>query len=125
MDEEMTRHRRSLGAQGEEIAADYLRSLDWSLLERNWRCNEGELDLIAYDCEIGAVVAVEVKTRNTAHFGRPVEHVGQDKIDRVHRLVRRWLYEQGLFAREVRVDLIGIVLVDDAVVDLEHLRDIA
>lgn len=125
MDEEMTRHRRTLGEQGEEIAADYLRSLDWSLLERNWRCTEGELDLIAYDCETGSVVAVEVKTRTTAHFGRPVEAVKQAKIDRLHRLVRRWLYEQGLFAAMVRVDIVGIVLVDDEVVDLEHLRDIA
>ena len=71
------------------------------------------------------MVAVEVKTRTTAYFGRPVEAVKQAKIDRLHRLVRMYLSQQGLFARQVRVDLIGIVLVDGSVVDLEHLRDIA
>ena len=125
MSEEMTRHRRSLGEEGEEIAADYVRSLDWIVVERNWRCPAGELDLIAYDQAEACVVAVEVKTRTTAYVGRPVEAVKQAKIDRLHRLVRMYLSHQGLFARQVRVDLIGIVLVDGSVVDLEHLRDIA
>lgn len=125
MSEEMTRHRRSLGEQGEEIAADYVRSLDWAVLERNWRCPEGELDLVAYDRQATCVVAVEVKTRATDYFGRPVEAVKQAKIDRLHRLVRSWLFEQGLLAREVRVDIIGIVLAEAGVADLEHLRDIS
>lgn len=125
MSDEMTRHRRSLGEQGEEVAADYVRSLDWTVLERNWRCNEGELDLIAYDPGACCVVAVEVKTRSTEYFGRPVEAVKAVKIERLHRLVRAWLFEQGLHAREVRVDLVGIVLTDDGVADLEHLRDIS
>lgn len=124
MSEEMTRHRRSLGERGEQIAADYLRSLDWAVLDRNWRCPEGELDLVACD-ESGALVAVEVKTRATDHFGRPVEAVKPAKIARLHRLIRAWSRQQGLYAGRVRVDLIGIVLVDGSVVDLEHLRDIA
>ncbi|WP_244328495.1 YraN family protein [Yimella sp. cx-51] len=125
MSEEMTIHRQSLGATGEEIAVDYLRSMNWLVLERNWRCPTGELDIVGFDEADACVVAVEVKTRTTEFFGRPVEAVKQDKIDRLHRLIRQWLHEHHVRAREVRVDLIGIVLQHGSVADLEHLRDVA
>lgn len=123
--DEMTRHRRTLGQQGEEVAVDYARSLNWTVLECNWRCSDGELDVVAYDPDEACVVAIEVKTRTTSHFGRPIEAVGAAKLGRLHHLIRRWLHEQQLFARAVRVDLIGVVLVDGSVVDLEHVRDAA
>lgn len=125
MSDEMTRHRRALGADGEDIAADYLRALDWLVLERNWRSAGGEIDIIAYDPGDDSVVGVEVKTRNTAYFGRPVEAVKQAKVDRLHRLIRTWVSDNGAYAREIRIDLIGLVVDGGGLVDLEHLRDIA
>ena len=124
MQDDMTRHRRSLGEQGEEIAADYVRSLGWRVLERNWRCPDGELDIVAHDPTAQCLVAVEVKTRTTAHFGRPVEAVDDAKIGRLHHLVRRWLWEQDLYSALIRVDLVGVVLSDGSVADLEHVRDV-
>lgn len=122
MTDEMTRHRRSLGEQGEQVAADYLEAQDWTVLDRNWRCPDGEIDIVARDPRGGQIVFVEVKTRRTAFFGRPVDAVDDRKLDRLYRLGMAWARAHGAFLRELRVDLVGVVLDDGHVESVEHFE---
>ena len=97
----------SLGDLGERFARQQLVARGLVPLDRNWRCDEGELDLVMLDGSV--VVAVEVKTRRTVDHGHPVAAVDDDKLARLHRLVWRWLEAHGVRARGVRVDVAGVL----------------
>ncbi len=112
--------RAALGAWGEQVAVDHLRGKGLVVLDRNWRCREGELDIVVTD---GAtVVFVEVKTRSGAGFGRPEEAVTPRKLSRLRRLAQRWLAERRLGWVEVRFDVVA-VLADrrTGISEVEHL----
>ncbi len=115
---------RTLGDQGEQVAVDYLHSLGWRVLDRNWRCPAGELDVVGYDPGAEQVVFVEVKTRATSYFGRPVEAVTPAKLRRMHRLGLAWASEHHTRLESIRVDLVGVVIAEGHVVDLEHLQEV-
>jgi putative endonuclease len=98
--------RQALGAYGEAVAARHLVGLGMAVLDRNWRCDQGELDLVLRD---GAVVVFcEVKTRTSDVNGSPHEAITPTKLERLHRLGQRWLADHGLGERECRVDLVAV-----------------
>ncbi|MDH6122116.1 YraN family protein [Kitasatospora sp. GAS204B] len=82
----------ALGRYGEEVAARRLAEDGLRVLERNWRCPEGELDIILLDDDTIAVC--EVKTRSEHSFQQPEEALGPAKVDRLRRLAERWLVER-------------------------------
>lgn len=98
--------RRTLGAQGERHACAYLASLGYEILETNWRCSEGEIDVVARDGR--EIVVVEVKTRRSQRFGPAVEAVTHEKHLRLRRLACLWLREREVSAAAVRIDVIGV-----------------
>lgn len=98
--------RRALGAHGEDLAVRTLRAAGLLILERNWRCAGGEIDIIARDA--GAVVFCEVKTRTGTRFGAPVEAVTPAKVRRYRRLACRWLAEHRIGASEIRFDVVTV-----------------
>lgn len=83
--------RTALGTAGEEAAAAWYCSAGYQILARNWRCREGELDLVVRQGPI--LVFCEVKTRTTDRFGTPAEAVTPAKQRRLRRLATRWLQE--------------------------------
>ncbi|WP_067184136.1 YraN family protein [Microtetraspora niveoalba] len=95
-----------LGRQGEELAAEFLRSRGIPVLARNWRCKEGEIDIVARDG--GVLVVVEVKTRSGRSHGTAFEAVGRAKLHRLRSLAARWLAGQGERFDSVRVDVIAL-----------------
>lgn len=102
----MTEGRRRLGADGEDLAEEWYRAAGYRVLARNWRCDEGELDLV---CRLGGTVVVcEVKARRSHRFGTPVEAVTAAKQRRVRRLGARYLREHGVRCREVRFDVAAV-----------------
>lgn len=109
-----------LGALGEELAAGHLTGKGMTILERNWRCRYGELDLIAQDGD--TVVFVEVKTRSGRGYGTPAEAVTFAKQGRIRRLAGLWLTAQPRGWRQVRFDVVAIVIVAGRDPELEHLR---
>jgi putative endonuclease len=110
----------TLGRRGEEAAARYLTGLGWHIIDRNWRCPNGELDLVARD---GAgLVVCEVKTRSTLRFGSPVEAVDNAKAARLRRLAERWAAEHGYRGAAVRIDVIGLVAGARGQYTVDHLR---
>jgi putative endonuclease len=100
--------RRALGAAGEEIVAQWYTDAGYRVLDRNWRCREGELDLVV--ARPGLVVFCEVKTRRSDAFGSPAEAVTTTKQRRLRTLAMRWLAEHpGARARELRFDVASVM----------------
>lgn len=116
--------RRSLGAVGERLAGRYFEDRGARVVDRNWRCVEGELDLVVREPS-GVVVAVEVKTRRGLGFGTPVEAVTWRKQARLRRLLAAWLRDHPeVTARGVRLDVVGILLRPGEPVSLRHITGV-
>ena len=100
--------RRTLGTKGEDAAAQWYLRQGYEVVARNWRCREGELDLIVRAGR--TYVFCEVKTRTTTVFGAPVEAVTRDKQMRIRRLAARWL-EDGAPgpAKDIRFDVASVL----------------
>ncbi|TWE13125.1 YraN family protein [Rudaeicoccus suwonensis] len=111
-----------LGRWGEDVAARHLRSGGMQVVERNWRCRDGEIDLIAVDGD--CVVVVEVKTRTTEFFGSPVDAVTPVKARRLRVLASRWLADHPIGAGAVRIDVIGVLRPPSGPMSLRHVRDV-
>ena len=102
--------RTALGRKGEDLAADLYARLGYSVLERNFRCPEGEIDLVAG--RGGLVVFCEVKTRGSDNWGLPAEAVAPVKQARLRRLAARWLTARQPGSVEIRFDVVSIVMRD-------------
>ncbi len=114
--------RRLLGQRGETIAARHLTQRGLVLLDRNWRCEFGEIDLVLRDGEV--LVICEVKTRTSTAYGSPLEAVNQAKADRLKRLAFRWLREHDCHPSDVRVDVVGVLVPPGRPVEVEHVEGI-
>jgi putative endonuclease len=99
--------RRALGVSGEDAVAAWYESKGYEIVARNWRCREGELDLIVRDGRV--FVFCEVKTRTTTAFGYPVEAVTREKQTRLRHLAARWLADAPLAPREIRFDVASVL----------------
>ncbi|MDR1767812.1 MAG: YraN family protein [Propionibacteriaceae bacterium] len=99
--------RSQTGAAGEDVAADYLRSLGWTVVERNWRCPAGELDIVARTGQ--TLVFCEVKTRRGTGFCSPLEAITARKLRKLRELSVLWLREHRVCPARVRIDGIGVV----------------
>jgi putative endonuclease len=110
------------GGYGEASAALFLTELGMVVLDRNWRCVGGELDLVLRDGS--ELVFCEVKTRASAAFGAPVEAVSDAKVARMRRLAARWMNEHGVYADDVRLDVVGVRLDTTGPDRFEHVRGV-
>jgi putative endonuclease len=99
--------RRALGASGEAIVARWYEADGYEVVDRNWRCRDGELDLVL--AAPGVVVFCEVKTRRGAAYGAPFEAVTAAKQRRIRRLAVRWLADHDARARTIRFDVASVV----------------
>lgn len=113
-----------LGRAGEDVAAAHLVRRGWQVLDRNWRCRAGELDIVAVDGR--ELVIVEVKTRRGVGFGHPFEAVDARKRARLWHLAMAWAvaHPEHARGRAVRIDAIGIVGADPSSATVEHLEDL-
>ena len=108
------------GRFGEDVAARYLGELGYELLDRNWRCPHGELDIVArHD---GTLVFVEVKTRSSVDFGLPAEAVGRVKAQRLRVLAAAWLTAHRPAYGELRFDVVSVLLQRAGAAQVQHLQ---
>lgn len=114
---------RAVGDRGEDLACAHLEQQGWEVVERNWRCREGELDVVAV--HDGLLVFCEVKTRRSTRFGVPVEAVSTDKARRLRRLAWAWLAEHGQRGREFRIDVLGVLAPSGHAPVVDHLQGVA
>lgn len=104
----MSDYRRRLGLWGENKAAEFLKNSGYSILERNFHCSLGEIDLIA--TKDGVWIFIEVKTRSNTDYGLPEESITQAKASRLMELARHYLYEHGIENVDWRVDIVAVEL---------------
>lgn len=114
--------RGAVGAYGERMAVEHLLGLGWVVLDRNWRCRWGELDVVARDGD--CLVAVEVKTRRSATCGHPLEALTPVKVRRLRQLMAHWLAEHDEHAREVRLDAVAVLRPGTGPAVVQHVRGV-
>ena len=105
----MTAARQALGARGEDQAAAWYRAQGYEIIARNWRCKEGEIDLIC--AKDRCLVICEVKTRSSTAFGHPAEAVTPAKQQRLRVLATRWLAdgEPTFRPAQIRFDVAAVL----------------
>jgi putative endonuclease len=109
-----------LGSHGERIAAAYLTGSGLQVIDRNWRCREGELDIVAREDD--ALVFCEVKTRRGVGYGLPVEAVTFAKQRKLRVLAQRWLAAHDEHAPDLRFDVVGVLVRTSGPAVVTHLR---
>jgi putative endonuclease len=114
--------RRALGVYGEAYAARHLVEQGMVLLDRNWRCVAGEIDLVLRDGRV--LVICEVKTRSSTAFGSPLEGVTARKAARLRRLAARWLAEHEVHPDDVRIDLVGVLVCGAGAPHVDHVQGV-
>jgi putative endonuclease len=112
----------ALGRRGEHVAADWLQERGYTLVDRNWRCPVGELDLVLRQGT--TMVFVEVKTRSSLAFGHPFEAITPEKAARLRRLAAAWCREQGPGSVGVRIDAVAVTDAWSDRPNVEHLTGI-
>jgi putative endonuclease len=105
-DARVTFFRKRLGQEGEVIAEKFLKKKGYKLVQRNYRCKTGEVDLIALDGKV--IVFVEVKTRTDHRFGSPFEAVETHKQRKMIQAAQFFLHERKLEQRDARFDVVGV-----------------
>lgn len=108
-----------LGQQGEELAASFLAEAGLTIVERNWRCKEGEIDIVAVDGR--TLVICEVKTRSGLRYGTPIEAITRQKARRLRKLAVLWVKAHGLFFEQVRIDFVGVLRNASGEFTIEHV----
>ncbi|MDT5073553.1 MAG: putative endonuclease, partial [Mycobacterium sp.] len=116
--------RAEIGALGEQLAVEHLRSRGLQVLARNWRCRHGELDVIAADVTAGVVVFVEVKTRTSDRFGGVEQAVTPQKVRRLRRLAGAWLAAQSDSWPQVRIDVVGVRIGRGPIPEITHVEGV-
>jgi putative endonuclease len=113
-----------LGKRGEQVAVDHLVGRGYRIIERNWRCTQGEIDIVAADPggDGDETVFVEVKTRSSVAYGHPFEAITPQKLARLRRLAAAWCAAHPGQAARVRIDAMAVIAPQGAAVQVEHLE---
>jgi putative endonuclease len=111
-----------LGQQGEQLAANFLAEGGLKILDSNWRCQHGEIDIVALDGQ--TLVICEVKTRSGVRFGTPLEAITRQKAARLRRLAVAWVTAHRLFFEEIRIDAVGVLRAASGEFSIEHVRGV-
>lgn len=112
--------RKTLGARGEEIAVAYLKRQKYRIIETNFRCRCGELDIIARDGK--TLVFVEVKTRRTASYGLPQLAVTPFKQRQISKAALTYLSKNRLMEESARFDVVSVLLLDTSPT-VDHIKN--
>jgi len=109
-----------VGRYGEDVAARHLVQSGLVVLERNWRCSIGEIDIVARDGD--TLVVCEVKTRRGLGYGSPLEAVTARKLQRLRRLAAQWVREHEVRPAAIRIDVVGVLATGSGPATVQHVR---
>ncbi len=115
--------RTQLGKRGEDIACEYLVSRGYEIIERNWRCPTGEIDIVARHAS--TLVVVEVKARSSVAAGHPFEAITSLKFARLRALAGHWCAAHDVPFANLRIDGIAVLIPGDRPATVEHLTGIS
>jgi putative endonuclease len=106
-----TKNKRAKGNEGERIAEEYLRSKGHKILERNYRFQRAEIDLITQDGN--DIVFIEVKTRHSLIYGQGVEAIDERKCSQLRKAAEGYLFRHRISNRPCRFDVVSISITDN------------
>ena len=116
---------QKIGKFGEDAACKYLEKNNYKIVERNFCCRQGEIDIVAFDIKNDELVFVEVKTRTSFNYGFPSEAVNKNKQRHILNSVKYYMYCKGLEDRFIRIDVIEIVIdMKNVRYKLNHLKGV-
>lgn len=99
-------YKREVGSRGEQLAVKFLKKNGYKILQRNYRCKIGEIDIICYDH--GAIVFVEAKTRYSSSYGPPELSVTEAKKRRIVKVAMHYVAEKKIVGRDFRFDVVSV-----------------
>jgi putative endonuclease len=119
-----TESKKQIGVRGEDLACAELERQGIQILERNWRCRLGEIDIVAAESGAAGLTLVfcEVKCRSGLGFGHPLEAITYTKMRTLRQLAALWMREHPIKASSIRLDAIGVVLAPEQEPSLTHVR---
>ncbi|WP_114561489.1 YraN family protein [Desertihabitans aurantiacus] len=116
--------RQALGRLGETLAAGLLEEQGCEVLERNWRCSEGEIDIVAREPSTATYVFCEVKCRRGLGWGDPLEAITWAKLRKLRQLAAIWSSRADPRPERIRIDAVGVVLRPGEMPLLSHVRGV-
>jgi putative endonuclease len=117
------RAKDALGAYGERVAAAHLVASGLTIVELNWRCELGEIDIVAREGD--TLVVCEVKTRRGLNYGSPLESITYRKLATLRKLAGRWLQTHELRPAGIRIDIIAVLFDHNTPPRVDHVRGAA
>jgi len=119
-----TESKRQVGVRGEDLACAELERQGMQILQRNWRCRIGEIDIVAAESGANGLTLVfcEVKCRSGLGFGHPLEAITHTKMRTLRQLAAVWMREHRMKASAIRLDAIGVVLAPGVDPSIKHVR---
>lgn len=102
--------RREIGIWGENLACKYLQENNYQIVQRNFLCRQGEIDIIAKDLNKKELVFIEVKTRANLKYGNPIEAVDRNKQKHMKFAIRYYIYKNHIENVAIRIDAIEIYI---------------
>ena len=115
----MTRRRQRSGQQGEQIAVDYLKKIGYKIRHRNFRCRQGEIDIIARDGS--TLVFIEVKTKAQTAFGVPQAMVTSTKQSTLTNVAMHYVQQYRLINTALRFDVVAITFLPNKMPEVNHI----
>ena len=115
--------RQVTGEFGEDLACEYLKKLNYIIIERNFSCYQGEIDIIAKDTSKNELVFIEVKTRTSFQYGYPIDAVNKNKQNHLLKACQYYLYKYNLHRLFVRIDVIEVYIKNN-IPNIRHIKQI-
>ena len=115
----------TLGKYGEKIACEFLRKNKYTIITQNFKCKQGEIDIIAKDLNYKDIVFVEVKTRTNLNYGIASEAVNKNKIEHIYKSAQFYILKNNIKNQNIRIDVIEIYIkLKEKKVIVNHIKNI-
>lgn len=114
---------KSVGLFGENAVVDFIRRQGTTIVDRNWRVKEGEIDIVAQLAD-GSFAFVEVKTRTSLTYGHPLEAINSAKAHRLQRLALAWLATHQSLGHEYHIDCAAVIVSANGKFTIEYRKNV-
>lgn len=111
-----------VGSLGEKKAAEFITNLGYKVIEKNFKCKLGEIDIIAF--YKNKIVFIEVKTRSSNLFGSPAEAVSKKKLNSIIKTLQFYLKIKNNTGADFRIDVIEIYMLPEDKIEINHIKNI-
>ena len=117
-------YKQEIGKFGEEKVVEYLINHHYTIIEKNFRCYFGEIDIIARDNKKNEIVFFEVKTRNGNRYGNPADAVNRTKKKHIYKTAECYIHKNNIKNEFIRIDVIEVYLNKNGSYSINHIRQI-